>query len=142
MTGVQTCALPISPRGRDTERIGPFLATFTREIDNPYLNYAIPDEGGSASPADVGALVAAYRARDRKPRLEYIPSTAPEIEPVLLDAGFEIEGRLPLMTCVEAHVAIPGGIELVPPQSEEEFLGVAQVQWEAYGEPEPLPQEP
>jgi GNAT superfamily N-acetyltransferase len=129
-----------APRGRDTERIGPFLATFTREIDNPYLNYAIPDEGGSASPADVGALVAAYRARDRKPRLEYIPSTAPEIEPVLLDAGFEIEGRLPLMTCVEAHVAIPGGIELVPPQSEEEFLGVAQVQWEAYGEPEPLPQ--
>ncbi len=129
-----------APRGRDTERIGPFLATFTRETDNPYLNYAIPDEGGSASPDDVEALVAAYRARDRKPRLEYIPSTAPEIEPLLLAAGFEVEGRLPLMTCVDARVAIPDGVELVPPATEEEFRGVAQVQWEAYGEREPLPE--
>jgi GNAT superfamily N-acetyltransferase len=88
----------------------------------------------------VKALVAAYRARNRRPRLEYIPTTAPEIEPVLLDAGFEIEGRLPLMTCVEANIAIPDGIELLAPSSEEEFLGVAQVQWEAYGEREPLPQ--
>jgi GNAT superfamily N-acetyltransferase len=59
---------------------------------------------------------------------------------VLLAAGFEVEGRLPLMTCVEPHVAIPDGIELTLPASEEEFLGVAQVQWEAYGEREPLPQ--
>lgn len=122
------------------ERIGPFLATFTRESDNPYLNYAIPDEGGSASLANVEALVAAYRARDRTPRLEYIPSTAPKIESVLLAAGFEVEGRLPLMTCVEVHVAIPDGIELVPPATEEEFRDVATVQWEAYEEREPLPE--
>ena len=37
-----------APRGRDTEQIGPFLATFTRDTTNPYLNYAIPDEGGTA----------------------------------------------------------------------------------------------
>jgi hypothetical protein len=129
-----------APRGRDTERIGPFLATFTRESDNPYLNYAIPDEGGSASSDDVEALVAAYGARDRKPRLEYIASTAPEIEPVLLAAGFEVEGRLPLMTCGEARIAIPDGFELVPPTTEEEFVGVAQVQWEAYEERGPLQQ--
>jgi hypothetical protein len=29
-------------RGRQTERIGPFLATFTEDTDNPYLSYAIP----------------------------------------------------------------------------------------------------
>jgi GNAT superfamily N-acetyltransferase len=129
-----------APRGRDTERIGPFLATFTRETDNPYLNYAIPDEGGSASPADVEALVAAYRGRDRRPRLEYIPSTAPAVEPALLAGGFEVEGRLPLMTCTDARVAIPEGVELVAPTTEEEFVGVAQVQWEAYREREPLPE--
>ncbi len=84
--------------------------------------------------------MAAYRTRNRKPRLEYIPSTALEIEPVLLAAGFKVEGRLPLMTCVKPHVAIPDGIELTLPASEEDFLGVAQVQWEAYGEREPLPQ--
>jgi ribosomal protein S18 acetylase RimI-like enzyme len=88
----------------------------------------------------VEALVAAYRARQRKPRLEYIPSTAPEIEPALLAAGFEVEGRLPLMTCTEAHVAVPDGIEFVAPTTEEEFVGVAQVQWEAYGERDPLPE--
>ncbi len=91
-------------------------------------------------PADVDALVAAYRARDRRPRLEYIPSTAPEIEPALLAAGFEVEGRLPLMTCTEAHVVIPDGIELVAPTTAEEFEGVARVQWEAYGERDPLPE--
>jgi hypothetical protein len=32
------------------------------------------------SPADVEALVDAYRDRDRKPRLEYIPSIAPAVE--------------------------------------------------------------
>ena len=59
---------------------------------------------------------------------------------MLLAAGFEIEGRLPLMTCVDAQIAIPGGIELVAPRSEEEYRCVAQVQWEAYEEREPLPQ--
>jgi GNAT superfamily N-acetyltransferase len=129
-----------APRGRDTERIGPFIATFTRETDNPYLNYAIPDEGSSATPSDVDALVAAYRARMRKPRLEYISSTAPEIERLLLAAGFEVEGRLPLMTCTDARVAIPDGIELLAPATNDDFRGVADVQWEAYGEPGHLPQ--
>ncbi|MBA3734883.1 MAG: GNAT family N-acetyltransferase [Actinobacteria bacterium] len=128
-----------APRGRDTEQIGSFLATFTRGTDNPYLNYAIPDEGGSASPEDVEALVNAYRARDRKPRLEYIPSVAPTVEAELIRAGFEIEGRLPLMTCQAPQFEPPAGVELVSPSTENEFRGVAEVQWEAYGETEPMP---
>src|SRR5919198_4606718 len=86
-----------APRGRDSERIGPFLATFNRDSDNPYLNYAIPDDGATPSADDVAALVNAYRARARKPRLEYVSSLAPAVEPALLAAGFEVEGRLPLM---------------------------------------------
>jgi GNAT superfamily N-acetyltransferase len=129
-----------APRGRDREKIGPFLATFTRDTDNPYLNYAIPDEGGSPSPDDVGGLVAAYRARERKPRLEYIPAIAPAVEPALLAAGFEVEGRLPLMTCpAPVEVRAPDGIELIAPSSEAEFRGAAETQWEAYGESGPLP---
>src|SRR6266536_4932948 len=129
-----------APRGRDTEKIGPFLATFTRDTDNPYLNYAIPDEGGSPSPDDVGGLVAAYRARERKPRLEYIPRIAPAVEPALLAAGFEVESRTPLMTCSGPRFDAPKGIELVSPATEEDFRGAAQVQWEAYGEAGPLTQ--
>ena len=127
-----------APRGRDTEQIGPFLATFTRDTANPYLNYAIPNEGATATPADVQALVDAYLARERKPRLEYIPSVAPTVEAVLLEAGFEVEGRLPLMTCATPRFEVPVGIELVSPSTEEEFRGVAEVQSEAYGESDPI----
>ena len=129
-----------APRGRDTEQIGPFLATFTRDTDNPYLNYAIPADDAGATAADVDALVAAYRARDRKPRLEYIPSLAPSVEPALLAAGFEVEGRLPLMTFEEdVQSAAPEGIELLAPANDDEYHGAAMVQWEAYAETEPLP---
>jgi hypothetical protein len=34
---------------RDTERIEPFIATFNRYNDNPFLNYAIPDDNAVPS---------------------------------------------------------------------------------------------
>jgi len=58
---------------------------------------------------------------------------------VLLAAGFEIEGRLPLMTCETPVFEAPPGIELVAPSTEGEFRGVAEVQWEAYEERDPMP---
>src|SRR5919199_1538048 len=117
-----------APRGRDSERIGPFLATFNRDTDNPYLNYAIPDDDAKPTPPEIDALVAAYRARDRKPRLEYIPSIAPDVEPALRAARFEVESRTPLMIYtakVSGGREIPQGIELVPATSDEELRGVA-----------------
>jgi ribosomal protein S18 acetylase RimI-like enzyme len=63
------------------------------------------------------------------------------VEPALLAAGFEVEGRLPLMTYGGApEASVPTGIELVEAHSEEELRGVASVQWEAYGESGALPQ--
>jgi GNAT superfamily N-acetyltransferase len=129
-----------APRGREAEQIGPFLATFSRDSDNPYLNYAIPNDDATPSADDVSCLVASYRAHDRKPRLEYIPSIAPAVEPALHGAGFEEESRTPLMRCVTPAFAVPDGIELVAPRTLEEFRGAAQVQWEAYGESGPLAQ--
>ncbi len=76
-------------RVRDTERIGPFLATFSRHSANPYLNYAVPDDGAVPSPADVTALVDAYRGRGRTPRLEYLPGLAPAVEAV--KSGLEMD---------------------------------------------------
>jgi ribosomal protein S18 acetylase RimI-like enzyme len=86
--------------------------------------------------------VAAYSRRERKPRLEYVPSLAPEVEPALLARGFEVEGRLPLMTYegAGADAPTPDGIELVEARSDDELRGVATVQWEAYGETGELPQ--
>jgi ribosomal protein S18 acetylase RimI-like enzyme len=121
--------------GRDCERTGPFLSTFDREDDNPFLNYAIPDAGATPTRREVRALAAAYRERSRRPRLEFLASLAPDVEPVLLAEGFEVEGRLPLMiraeTSGDALEAIDG-IELVSPSSEHDYRAAASVQWEAY----------
>lgn len=108
-----------------------------------YLNYAIPDDGATPAPADVKALARAYRKRRRKPRLEYIPSLAPAVEPSLRAAVFEVEGLLPLMAFRGARRApAPEGIEVVAATSDDELRGVAEVQWEAYEEggavPDPL----
>jgi ribosomal protein S18 acetylase RimI-like enzyme len=109
-------------------------------VKSPYLNYAIPDDRAAPTAADVRALVRAYRKHRRKPRLEYITSIAPAIEPALLEAGFEVEGRLPLMRFRGAPGRRPpAGIELVEPTSDHEFSGVAAVQWEAYAETGAVP---
>jgi ribosomal protein S18 acetylase RimI-like enzyme len=127
-------------RTRDTEQIGPFWATFSRSSDNPFLNYAIPDGGATPSPADVAALIDAYRRRGRRPRLEYLPGLAPAVEAALVAAGFSVEGRLPLMICppgAERDLPIPDGIELIAPGSDAELRAMIAAQHEAYGDPAP-----
>ncbi len=106
---------------RNTERIGPFLATFSPHNDNPFLNYAIPDDVATPSSADVAALITAYERRSRIPRLEYIAHLAPDVEGALLTAGFVVEGRLELMTCIpgsEQILPLPPDIELVVPVTD------------------------
>lgn len=125
---------------RDTERIGSFLATFSRSSDNPFLNYAIPDDNATPSPADVKALIAAYEKRSRQPRLEYVTQLAPAVEEVLTDAGFCVEGHLPLMTCTPQSaqsLPVPLGIELILQVSDADLLATISVQNEAYGAPSP-----
>jgi ribosomal protein S18 acetylase RimI-like enzyme len=138
---IQSYLRVAAPRGRDSERIGPFLATFNRQSDNPYLNYAIPDDGAEPADPEVAALVDAYRTRSRRPRLEYVAALAPAVEPALVAAGFTVEGHLPLMIYRgTGDQAAVDGIELVTATSDEELRGVAAVQWEAYGESGSLPE--
>jgi hypothetical protein len=125
---------------RTVERIGPFVATFTNRSDNPFLNYAIPDDGAIPSAGEVADLVAACRRRGRTPRLEYFPALAPAVAPRLRAAGFAVEGRLALMTCTPARlrtVAAPEGITVGIAAGDQEFLAAAVAQQEAYAEPEP-----
>jgi ribosomal protein S18 acetylase RimI-like enzyme len=139
---IQSYIRGAASRPRHTERIGPFLATFSRRGDNPYLNYAIPDDGAEPSPDDVAALITAYLQRGRVPRLEYLPSVAPAVETALLVRGFTVEGRLPLMVCTpgaEREMPAPPGIELIGPRSDDEFFAMISAQNEAYGELTPTP---
>jgi ribosomal protein S18 acetylase RimI-like enzyme len=129
-------------RAREVVHIGGLTVTLSAEDPNPYLNYAIPDEGAELSDAEARELVAWYRARRRRPRLEYLAELAPEVEAVLLGQGFEVEGRLPLMTCTNPPPARPApeGIELLRACSDDDLGSTAAVQWEAYEADGPVPE--
>jgi ribosomal protein S18 acetylase RimI-like enzyme len=121
--------------GRSTEQVGPFLATFSADSTNPYLNYAIPDDGARPSSSDVDDLVAAYRRRSLLPRVEFLVDTAPVAEAALLAGGWSVERRIPVMLC--SAVVAPGpvdGIELVVPSSDDEIRGMISAQMEAFGQ--------
>jgi GNAT superfamily N-acetyltransferase len=127
-------------RDRETERVGPFLATFTAHSANQYLNYAIPDAGSRPTPDEVAALVSAFERRDRVPRLEYLPALAPAVEEALLAGGFAVDDRLPLMTCPPGGTIdqpVPDGIELVPPESDLDVFSMLAAQHEAFDEDTP-----
>jgi ribosomal protein S18 acetylase RimI-like enzyme len=135
---IQAYLRRVAARGRETERIGPFLATFDSASDNRFLNYAIPDDGAQPMAAEVQALAQAYTRRRLLPRLEYLPATAPEVEDTLRVAGFEPEGRLPLMIRPRDRIVDPPrpeGVELLTPSTDEELLGATTAQSEAFGGP-------
>ena len=125
---------------RHTEQIGSFLATFSRANDNPFLNYAIPDDNATPSSAEVTALIVAYEKRSLKPRLEYVTQLAPAVKKTPIDAGFRVEGNLPLMTCTPKSaqiLLIPPGVEVIKPVSDDDLLATVAVQNESYGAPPP-----
>jgi len=121
--------------GRATEQVGPFLATFSPDSTNPFLNYAIPDDGARPAPSDVDALTDAYRRRDLLPRAEFLVDTAPDAETALLAAGWSVERRIPVMLCPPGSVSppsVPAGIELVVPVGDDEIRGMIAAQYEAF----------
>ena len=112
-------------RAREAERIGPFLASFSLETDNRFLNYAIPDDNAEPTAGDVSALTDSYRRRERLPRLEYMPVAAPAVERSLIDAGWAAEGLLPLMVLPphsDVHGGLPPDVELIAPLTDAELL--------------------
>ncbi|MFJ9781853.1 GNAT family N-acetyltransferase [Amycolatopsis sp. NPDC101161] len=138
MSAIQAYVRKTAPRGRDTERVGPFLATYSPGTPHPMLNYAIPDDGARPTPAEIGALTGAYRRRDLLPRLEYFTDVAPDLEKLLVDAGYELERRVPLMTCTPVERVdkpAPAGIRLRAPESSEDFRRMRAVQNTAFGQP-------
>ncbi|MFI5584837.1 GNAT family N-acetyltransferase [Amycolatopsis sp. NPDC051758] len=144
MSAIQTYVRKTAPRGRDTEQVGPFLATYARGTDHPMLNYAIPDDGAKPTAAEINALTGAFRRRDLLPRLEYFTDVAPELEKLLVDAGYALERRVPLMTCAPADRVdkpVPAGIRLRAPESGEDVRRMRSAQNTAFGESPEVPDE-
>jgi ribosomal protein S18 acetylase RimI-like enzyme len=128
---------------KDCERIGPFVAGFDAEDSNPYLNYAVPDDDARPMRKDIDRLAAAFAARNRTLRLEYIPDAAPEVEPALLAAGFTAENRFPLLVCRSAMLVVipPPDVTIESVANDADVYDAIDVGAEAYGAallPEPL----
>ncbi len=125
---------------RETERIGPFLATYYLEAESPFLNYAIPDDGAVPTKDDVDALNEAFRRRNRVPRLEFLTEAVPRAEAVLVECGYTLERRVPLMICTPGQIVEqpkPGGIVLTTPKTADELRAMIRAQNLAFGETDP-----
>lgn len=122
-------------RRRNHERIGPFVVTFTSDNDNPYLNYAIPDDDIEPEAEQIAALIAGFEARRRRPRLEYIASAAPRLEPALRAQGFTVEARVPIMICLPGseRVSAAAGFEVFAASADDDLRGAAEAQADAFG---------
>ncbi|XVU23874.1 GNAT family N-acetyltransferase [Actinoplanes sp. CA-054009] len=115
---------------------GPFVIGVDPSTDSTGINYATPLPGAQISGADVAALVAAFRSYDRKPRLEYVVSTAPGLERLLLDAGFTVEERHEYLVCTTDSiepVPAPDGYTLREPATGADRAAMIAVQNAAFG---------
>ncbi|WIM94663.1 GNAT family N-acetyltransferase [Actinoplanes oblitus] len=113
---------------------GPFVLGFDDSSDSPFINYATPVPGAEITADQVAALVTAFG--DRKPRLEYVVSSAPTLEKLLVEAGFTVEARHEYLVCTPSTFAeppAPAGFELFEPVSDDELTGMITVQSEAFG---------
>jgi ribosomal protein S18 acetylase RimI-like enzyme len=129
-----------SRRSRGLTRVGQFLLMFTAATKHRYLNYAIPDDGADPSAAELDTLLEAFRNADRMPRLEFLPTVAPALEARLLDHGFTVEERLPLMTCTRLsarHREPPEGVRINVPLDDAGMLAMASLQHDIFDDPEP-----
>ncbi|GAA3857860.1 GNAT family N-acetyltransferase [Saccharothrix violaceirubra] len=117
----------------DSVRVGPFLVRFDAGSDHPFLNYAVPDDGADPTSEQVAELVAAFRARSRTPRLEYL-RPAPAADAALAAAGFTVDQLLPMMA-IDALTAppTPAGVALALATSDADLFDVATVQNVGFG---------
>lgn len=119
-------------------RVGPFVCRFNPSWSSPFANYAIPDDHAEPTADDISALITAFRQRDRRPRLEYLPVCAPAVEKQLLRAGFQVEDRPQIMACQPRNLAMPDpvpGLTFKEPRGDDDLDELAAIQHYAFGEP-------
>ncbi|MFD7491978.1 GNAT family N-acetyltransferase [Streptomyces sp. NPDC059832] len=134
---VQNHARTLAQRSPDHLRVGPFTVRYNPTWSSKYANYAIPDRDAEPTAEDLDALIAAFREHDRLPRLEFLPGSAPAVEPALLAAGFTVENRAPVMACTPGDLLPPKPVDsltIAEPATEAEFAAAALVQHHGYGE--------
>ncbi|MFF2730086.1 GNAT family N-acetyltransferase [Streptomyces sp. NPDC058008] len=135
-TAIQRYARTTTLRSPGHYRVGPFTVRHTPDRELKFANYAVPDQGAEPTAGEVADLVAAFRERGRLPRLEFLPSWAPAVEPALLAAGFTAENRAPVMACAPDGLVAPepvDGLRVSEPVTDAEFTSAAAVQHTGFG---------
>ncbi|MFJ5229080.1 GNAT family N-acetyltransferase [Kitasatospora sp. NPDC088391] len=132
-TQVQSFAVANLRRRPVVVETGGFVAGFDPDTTSPYINYATPLPGTTPTGEDVAALVAAFRERGLKPRLEFAPNAAPAVEPALRAAGFGTEAVHAYLVCTPATLVVPAPAPVVEaPGSDEDFTAVDAALAEAF----------
>ncbi|WP_439427659.1 GNAT family N-acetyltransferase [Micromonospora sp. LA-10] len=132
----QSVVVNLSRRPAPVE-VGPFVLGLDPTTTSPYVNYATPRPGAAVTAADVTTLVAAFRAADRTPRLEYVTGCAPDLEALLTAAGFVVEARHTYLLCVPATLVsppVPDRFRLCEPGADPLRAALISVQNEAFGD--------
>lgn len=115
----------------------PFTLYLDPDDELRFLNYAVPDGDVVPAGADVEALRAAFRARGRLPRLEWVEEAAPRLAPALAEAGLTEELRTPLMACAPDELREPAvdvRALVVAPVGDADLRETAHVQRVAFGQ--------
>lgn len=125
---------------RSGSRVGPFAVGLDAYSDDPFRNFAVPDENACPDDGQVSALIDYFRRNQRTPRLEYIEQSAPRLLPALISAGFVVERRTPVMiatpdTALTARP--PAAITVRQAADDADLAGSAAVQHHAYEVPHP-----
>jgi predicted GNAT family acetyltransferase len=136
---VQSSIRAVNAAERESVVAGPFILYRSRASDHPYLNYAVPMDGVGAWDG-IDALREAFVARGLQPRLEFVAERAPGLEEALAAAGFELQARIPVMTCpVEdvREVPAPDGVVIARVLGGPDVRPLMEVQAAAFGEAPP-----
>lgn len=134
-TDVQSFAVANLRRRPVLVEVGGFVAGFEPGTTSPYINYATPLPGARPTARDVGELIEAFRVRELKPRLEFAPDAAPEVEPALREAGFGVEATHAYLVCTPERLAVPRGTAAVPvavPATDEDYRAIDAALSEAF----------
>ncbi|MEU8661973.1 GNAT family N-acetyltransferase [Actinoplanes philippinensis] len=117
--------------------VGPFVLGLDPDTESPFINYASPQPGAPITAADITELISAFAEAGRKPRLEYVTSCAPELEDLLVTAGFAVEERNQYLICPPERLTVfpaPQGLTLEEPSTDPDRAAVVAAQNDAFGD--------
>ncbi|WP_432922798.1 GNAT family N-acetyltransferase [Microbispora sp. CA-135349] len=131
---VQSFAVANLRRRPEVVETGDFVVGVDPGTTSPYVNYATPLPGARPGGREVAALIGAFRERGLKPRLEFAPDAAPEVEPALREAGFTVEAVHDYLVCTPATLTRPqAALPVETPSTDEDYAAIDAALSEAFG---------